>query len=82
MSRIIVAKSGKPTRRNTPFHPYLRIESTGYSPNGQYVGQCFRRGVFVGFSKVGEVTFTEAIQNYLSELERMDHRVVDVRDVY
>jgi hypothetical protein len=63
--------------RNQPFHPQLRIESTGYAPMGQWTATFFRPNVSCGLEAVSQMSASQAIQYYLSELKRTGHVAVE-----
>ena len=72
MSKLFVQRK----KKDAPFHPRLRIESTGYAPGGQWVGLCSRGDVWAGFAAVSQMTASEMIPHYLEELKRMNHKPV------
>jgi hypothetical protein len=59
------------------FKPTLRLESTGFSPAGQWCGQMFKPGIFVGLKTIHECpTVTQAVEHYMHELKRCGHQTV------
>lgn len=70
MSPLYVKWKNKPV-----FHPLIRLESTGYCRAGQWMGQMFEPGCFVGLSTIRETpNVREAVAHYLSELKRCRHQ--------
>ena len=67
----------KRSKKDSPFHPRLRLRSTGYCPSGHWCGLMFRGDVEVGLSTIHEhSTVASAVQYYLSELKRTRHEPV------
>jgi hypothetical protein len=77
MAKLMVRR-GK-GKKNVPFHPSLRIESTGFHRH-QVVAQFFREGIFPGMNAFPEYGTVESmVKHYFEELRRTGH--VPIEDI-
>lgn len=75
MGKILI-RGGK-TNRHAPFRPSIILRDTPYSP-GHWQGLFFRPGVWCGMKTTAQMTVSEIVPYYLSELKRMGHFVAEV----
>lgn len=69
----LIVQYGKPSKRNTPFHPALKIDpNSGYCAN-QWNEQHFREGCFTGARCVASTPVAQAIADYFADLRRMNY---------
>ena len=69
---LLLVRRGK----KSPFHPRLRLESTGYCPRGHWTAVMFHPGASVGLRSIYELpTIADAVRHYFAELKRTGHEV-------